>query len=307
MRRFADRLREAGLRRRGRRDRRPDAPADARLAEVLRAAATPTAVTVYDVVDDWLDRDLTAAWPTRLRAAARRRAGDAELPDHPRADRRVLRRGTAPRMQHFYELAAPRLDVLVDGDQPVGGRWSLRRGEPQEAAQGPPGARRAAPARRGTEPSTRRSPGCGEAFPDNPGDADGVRLADDARRGRGGVDAFLAERFARVRALRGRASPPTHAVRSSTPLLTPGLNIGLLDPRARASTGRWRSATRTTCRWPALEGFVRQVIGWREYMRATYVAARAGGCAPATSSATPAPLDDGLVGRHRPGSSRSTT
>ncbi len=66
-----------------------EASTDEQLQAVLRTNAI-TEVTVYDVVDDWLDRDLRRDLPRRRCRADRRR--DAGLPHDCRGDRRDLRR-----------------------------------------------------------------------------------------------------------------------------------------------------------------------------------------------------------------------
>ena len=52
-------------------------------------------------------------------------------------------------------------------------------------------------------------------------------------------------------------------------VLSPYLNVGLLDPLAvcrRAETA-YRAGNAPL---PAVEGFIRQIIGWREYVRGVY-------------------------------------
>ena len=39
-------------------------------------------------------------------------------------------------MEDHYRLARRRLDVLMDGDEPVGGRWNFEPGQPAAAAEG---------------------------------------------------------------------------------------------------------------------------------------------------------------------------
>jgi deoxyribodipyrimidine photolyase-related protein len=52
-------------------------------------------------------------------------------------------------------------------------------------------------------------------------------------------------------------------------LLSPALNLGLLSPRevCAAAEAAWRAGTAPL---NAVEGFVRQILGWREYVRGVY-------------------------------------
>jgi len=48
------------------------------------------------------------------------------------------------------------------------------------------------------------------------------------------------------------------------------LNCGLLDPLAVCRAVEARLSARAACRSNAAEGFIRQIIGWREYVRGIY-------------------------------------
>ncbi|MGZ3010838.1 cryptochrome/photolyase family protein, partial [Pseudomonas aeruginosa] len=52
-------------------------------------------------------------------------------------------------------------------------------------------------------------------------------------------------------------------------LLSPALNLGLLDPLelCRRAEAEWRAGRAPI---EAVEGFIRQIIGWREYIRGMY-------------------------------------
>lgn len=52
-------------------------------------------------------------------------------------------------------------------------------------------------------------------------------------------------------------------------LMAPALNLGLLSPRevCRAAEAAWRAGTAPLS---AVEGFVRQILGWHEYVRGVY-------------------------------------
>ncbi len=269
MRRFAQRLRDAGhdvevIETDGRTTSR------AALARLLRRVA-PSRVRWYDVVDDWLDQDLRAAM-----ADAGYEPGDDDELESPNflTTRAQLaealtgaggRVGTA-RMQHFYTWQRRRLDVLVDDGEPVGGRWSFDEDNRQPLPKG-----YAVP----SVPTPDRHPEVDDAiawvqraFGDNPGDATRFAWPTSHAEARTGLEAFLAERFADF-------GPYEDAISAMHPhlfhsLLTPGLNIGLLSPKHVLDRALEVGAS-GEIPLPSLEGFVRQVIGWREYMRAVYV------------------------------------
>ncbi|MGL5849315.1 MAG: FAD-binding domain-containing protein, partial [Phycicoccus sp.] len=84
---------------------------------------------------------------------------------------------------------------------------------------------------------------------------------------RAGLREFVAERLAEF-------GPYEDAVSTRHPFvfhaaITPALNCGLLDPR-EVLDAVLEGAEDQGVGLPSLEGFVRQLIGWREYMRATY-------------------------------------
>ena len=99
-------------------------PSGSRLADHL-ATLRPDVLTAFDPVDDWMLRDLRAS------------VADAGVPFAPhdllespnfltsRAELVDWFGGRRARMATFYQWQRRRLDVLLDGDQPVGGRWSF--------------------------------------------------------------------------------------------------------------------------------------------------------------------------------------
>jgi deoxyribodipyrimidine photolyase-related protein len=263
MRRFAQRLRDAGFAVEVIETDASHTTAE-RLAALLRRLR-PTALSVFDVVDDWLSRDLG-----RAVAAAGLDPSDAlvvlESPNFVTTNAELTEWfGSHPaRMQHFYSWQRRRLDILVHGDQPVGGQWSFDEDNRKKLPRKHPVPDVRWPDR---HPAVDEAIAwVGEQFPDNPGTADTFHWPTSHDEAEAAYDLFLAERF-------DQFGPFEDAVSAQHPFLfhsvmTPALNIGLLDPAdvvARAldaSDGVGLSS---------LEGFIRQVIGWREYMRATYV------------------------------------
>ncbi|QWZ07621.1 cryptochrome/photolyase family protein [Nocardioides panacis] len=240
-----------------------DTTSDAGLADVLTGHGV-TALSVFDVVDDWLERDLRAVC---------RRAGVPltvlETPGFLTSRAEIAETfGTArrPRMQHFYERQRRRLDVLMDGDRPAGGRWSFdtenRRRLPRDVTvPAMPQATRGEHVRDAIA-------WVGDAFPDNPGDPATYHWPTTHRQAETWLTRFLEDRFAGF-------GPYEDAIAADEPwlfhsALSPLLNVGLLDPRHVVERAV-AHAEEHRVDLPSVEGFVRQVIGWREYMRASYV------------------------------------
>jgi len=259
---FEDRLREAGFTTVYVATSAGTSSDDA-LADVLRANRV-TEVTVYDVVDDWLDRDLRRV--CRSVGAVLTEAVTPNFLTTPEQIEATFARHRQPRMQHFYEAQRRRLDLLMEGDKPVGGRWSYdtdnRERLPKDVAvPDPPRATR-------TDHVRDALAWVAEEFPDNPGDASTFHWPTTHRQAENWLQRFLDERFHDF-------GPYEDAIAADQPwlfhsVISPALNIGLLDPEhvVRAAV---EHATAHDVPLPSLEGFVRQVIGWREYMRATYV------------------------------------
>ncbi len=262
MQRFADRLEEAGFEVRYV-ESDAHTPSREALGRVL-AELDPTEVAAYDVVDDWLGQDLAPVvteWretPNFLtdRPTLRSYFGDGQGP----------RRGA--RMQHFYAWQRQRLDVLVTGDQPVGGRWSYDEENRKKLPRGhpvPDVAGRDALVHQRHPRVTEAVAWVQEHFPDAPGDPDAFAWPTSHEEARSGFEGFLTDRLREF-------GPYEDALSRDHPwlfhsLMTPALNVGLLDPRDVLS----RALATDDVPMASLEGFVRQVIGWREYMRATYV------------------------------------
>ncbi|MEJ7635019.1 cryptochrome/photolyase family protein [Aeromicrobium sp.] len=262
MRRFADRLREASF------DVEvietdSDSTTGERLVALLQRLR-PTEVTVFDVVDDWLSRDIDR---TVNDASLTLRPADVlESPNFltSRAQITDWFGSHSARMHHFYSWQRQRLDILVDGDQPVGGRWSYDTENRKKLPRNHPVPTVPWPDRDAAVEDA--ISWVAEKFPDNPGSGATFHWPTSHDEADAAYAAFLSERFTQF-------GPYEDAVSAEHPFLfhsviTPGLNIGLLSPHdvvARALEAAGGVDLQS------LEGFVRQVIGWREYMRATYV------------------------------------
>jgi len=168
-------------------------------------------------------------------------------------------------MEYFYRDMRRKTGLLMNGDAPVGGRWNFDAENRKPAA---PDLLR--PRHVGIEPDeiTREVISLVERlFPDNFGTIQSFRFAVTRRDAELVLDAFL-EHFLPY------FGETQDAMLQDDPFLNHSLlsfyiNIGFLDPLAvcRAVEARYLEG-----RAPlnAAEGFIRQIIGWREYMRGVY-------------------------------------
>ncbi|WP_409055397.1 cryptochrome/photolyase family protein [Streptomyces sp. SYP-A7185] len=180
--------------------------------------------------------------------------------------------GTSLRQEDFYRRVRRDHDLLMDGDQPVGGRWNL------DADNREPPPRKATVLDIGRPYRPRESEIDDEVRHDlDRWEKDG----DVSFVGRDGPRLFPATRDEATAALRRFV---THRLTTfgayedamlaadphmSHSLLSAALNLGLLDPaecveRAEAA---WRAGNAPL---NSVEGFVRQIAGWREYVWQLY-------------------------------------
>ena len=241
---------------------------EANVLEAYLAAAfqdNPGRIVIADVVDDALNKRLdrycqqfsiereTIATPLFLNSGEENSAYRAEK--------------TRWFMGDFYKHQRRRLDVLMDGDNPVGGHWSFdqdnRKKIPKRVL---PGIPKLQPASHDAIDLAARDY-VNQIFPDHPGSIEQLIYPTSHEAARLWLDQFLHQRFALFGdyedAIEQNECWLWHSV------LTPMLNIGLLTPDTVLSAAL-SYGERSTIPLNSLEGFVRQVIGWREFMRATY-------------------------------------
>ncbi len=169
------------------------------------------------------------------------------------------------RMEFFYRDMRRESGVLMDDGEPAGGAWNY---DAENRKPWPKGA--AAPDRLRFPPDaeTLAVIALVEArFGDHFGDLEGFGWAVTRRDALEALDHF-------VGACLPAFGDTQDAMKTGAPflnhaMLSPYLNIGLLDPRevcVRAEAA-WRDGTAPL---NAVEGFIRQILGWREYVRGLY-------------------------------------
>ncbi len=171
----------------------------------------------------------------------------------------------ALRMEHFYRLMRRSTGYLMEGDTPVAGQWNFdqenRKRLPDDLS---------VPSRTVFPPDeiTRGVIDLvADRFPHHFGDLEPFGFAVTRADALIALDAFVVDclpRFGDYQDAMARQEPFLfHAV------LSPYINAGLLDPRevCDAAVAAYEHGAAPI---NAVEGFVRQIIGWREYVRGIY-------------------------------------
>lgn len=170
-------------------------------------------------------------------------------------------------MADFYKWQRKRLGILVEDDQPVGGKWSFdednRKKVPKKMLESIPNL--ALPKHDKIDEEARDY--VEAKFASNPGSLEQLFYPTSHAAAKRWLDQFLKQRLVDFGpyedAIVQGQSWLWHSV------LTPTLNIGLLTPD-QVLKAALKFAANNDVPINSLEGFVRQVIGWREFMRATY-------------------------------------
>jgi deoxyribodipyrimidine photolyase-related protein len=233
--------------------------------EVARAAARHGATSIITVAGgEWRVVDGQQTWGERTALPVTLLADDRFL-----CPIQQFAAWAAPRkrliMEDFYRIIRRQAGLLMDGDQPAGGQWNY-------------------------DADNRKSVPKGHKF------TPPLRFAPDAITS--DVIALVSSRFGnhfgslenfgwpvtRAQALAALSDFITHSLAGfgdyqdamvtgedvlNHSLLSPALNLGLLSPLevCRAAEAAYTAGTAPL---NAVEGFIRQILGWREYVRGLY-------------------------------------
>lgn len=169
-------------------------------------------------------------------------------------------------MHTFYQYQRRRLNLLMDTDRnPLHGQWSFD----QENRKKLPKTL-SLPKHQGS-PQTSHTKEViqlvNKHFPSHPGSTDTFRWATTRTEVRKQWSSFLQERFPNF-------GPYEDAIDQKDPFLfhstiSPYLNLGLLTPNELLEEVVVY-AENHEIHFPSVEGFVRQLIGWREFIRGVY-------------------------------------
>ncbi|WP_251331064.1 cryptochrome/photolyase family protein [Haloplanus pelagicus] len=206
----------------------------------------------------------------RLRELVTERGGSLSIVDDdrflcsPAAFDEWAGEGEGLRHEPFYRWMRRRADVLMDGDDPVGGEWNYdesNRKTPPEGWSPPP-----VPAYP-PDALTRETLDWVDDRFDTWGEIEGFAWPVTRADALEALDHFITHRLPAFGPYQDAMVGDEHALAHS--LLSSSLNLGLLGPQEviDAAVDAWE---RDAAPIESVEGFVRQVLGWREFMRHAY-------------------------------------
>lgn len=169
------------------------------------------------------------------------------------------------RMEYFYREMRRAHGVLMDGAEPAGGQWNYDAQNRNKLPKGlrPPRVKRFAPDAVTAEVLALVA----QRFAQHPGSLAAFDYPVTAAQARAGAADFLAHRL-------GGFGDYQDAMAAGEPfmfhsLVSAPLNLGLLDPLelCRLAEAEFRAGRAGL---NAVEGFIRQILGWREFVRGIY-------------------------------------
>ena len=169
-------------------------------------------------------------------------------------------------LEDFYRWQRRETGWLMDGDDPVGGQWNFDHDNRKSFGRDGPGL---TPGRPHSEPDeiTRAVMAMVEReFPDAPGSTEGFAEPVTRRAALAHLDQFITERLIHFGDYQDAMATGHLTLWHSR--LSAALNLKLLDPREVID--RAVAALSDGAPLNAVEGFVRQILGWREFIRNVY-------------------------------------
>lgn len=233
--------------------------------ELQRAVArTRPAQVIVTEPGEWRLAEEMKLWSVKLGLPVKILEDDRFIASH--AEFREWAKGRRQfRMEHFYRQMRVKTGYLMDGDEPAGGQWNYdhdNRGTP------PRGQRFPGPLRVQPDKITREVLALvDERFADHPGSLDGFWFAVTRKDAMKALAHFIDKSLPTFGdwqdAMLREERFLSHAA------IAQYLNCGLLDAREVCDAAQAAYATRKAP-LNAVEGFIRQIVGWREYVRGIY-------------------------------------
>jgi deoxyribodipyrimidine photolyase-related protein len=168
-------------------------------------------------------------------------------------------------MEDFYRLMRRQTGLLMDGDQPIGGQWNF---DTENRKPAPKGHRFRPPVRFAPDAITQDVLALVQArFHNHFGSLESFAWPVTREQALTALDDFITHRLPGFGDYQDAMVTGEDVLNHS--LLSPALNLGLLSPLevCQAAEAAYHAGTAPL---NAVEGFIRQILGWREYVRGLY-------------------------------------
>jgi len=169
------------------------------------------------------------------------------------------------RMVSFYQMMRKKYDLLMDGDKPEGGKWSFdaeNRKKLPKNIEIP-----VLPKLKSADFESELKQTIESKFTNHPGKLEKVWFPTNRSNSIKWLKNFLEKRFAKFGDYEDAIDSDHNFIFHSA--LSPLLNIGLLTP-SEVIKETIAFSKKNEIPLNSLEGFIRQIIGWREFIRGTY-------------------------------------
>ena len=169
------------------------------------------------------------------------------------------------RMVSFYQMMRKKYDLLMDGDKPEGGKWSFdaeNRKKLPKNIEIP-----VLPKLKTTDFESELKQTIESKFTNHPGKLEKVWFPTNRSNSIKWLKNFLEKRFVKFGDYEDAIDSDHNFIFHSA--LSPLLNIGLLTP-SEVIKETIEFSKKNEIPLNSLEGFIRQIIGWREFIRGTY-------------------------------------
>jgi len=171
------------------------------------------------------------------------------------------------RMEFFYRELRKRFEVLMDGKEPIGGEWNFDRDNRETFGKEGPGDAPNGPSHRPDEVTREVIDLVNERFAGHPGSLDHFHWPVTRAEARRNLKNFIGKRLPNFGSYQDAMWTREPWLYHS--LISSSLNLKLLDPREAVEAAE-KAFRDDKAPLNAVEGFIRQILGWREYVRGIY-------------------------------------
>ncbi len=171
------------------------------------------------------------------------------------------------RMEYFYRELRKRFDILMDGDRPEGGEWNYDKENRGSFGKDGPDDPNTGPCFKPDAITREVIDLVNYRFANHPGSLDSFAWPVTPKDAKKALRDFIKHRLPKFGAYQDAMWTNEPWLYHS--LISSSMNLKLLNPREAVSAAQ-RAYKSGDASLPAVEGFIRQILDWREYVRNIY-------------------------------------